>query len=149
MQAVLFIGIPATGKSSFYRERFFRSHVRISLDMLRTRRRERILLAACLLAQQPFVVDNTNLSRQARALYIELAKESRFQVVGYFFQSRVAEAVARNARRPAADRIPAKGVGGATRRLELPSLDEGFDALHFVSLTEEGFAVEDWRSTPS
>lgn len=145
MQAVLFIGIPATGKSSFYRERFFRSHVRISLDMLKTRRRERILLAACLLAQQPFVVDNTNLLRKERALYVELARESGFRVVGYFFQSRMADAVARNARRPEADRIPAPGVRGAARRLELPSVEEGFDALHFVSLLEDGFAVEDFN----
>ncbi len=36
VQAILFSGIQATGKSSFYRERFFHTHVRINLDMLRT-----------------------------------------------------------------------------------------------------------------
>src|SRR6476660_6211221 len=44
VEMVLFIGIPATGKSSFYRERFFRSHVRVNLDMLRTRHREQLLI---------------------------------------------------------------------------------------------------------
>ena len=53
VQAILFTGIQATGKSSFYRERFFHSHVRINLNMLRTRHRERVLLRACLEALQP------------------------------------------------------------------------------------------------
>ncbi|MBN1315005.1 MAG: hypothetical protein JXA42_06040 [Anaerolineales bacterium] len=37
MQAVIFIGIQATGKSTFFKERFFNTHVRISLDLLKTR----------------------------------------------------------------------------------------------------------------
>lgn len=39
----------------------------INLDTLKTRNRERILLAACLEAKQPFVLDNTNLTREVRA----------------------------------------------------------------------------------
>lgn len=60
MEAVIFVGIQGAGKSSFYKERFFRTHVRINLDMLRTKRRQEILLAACIEAKQPFVADNTN-----------------------------------------------------------------------------------------
>jgi hypothetical protein len=37
MQLVLFCGIQATGKSTFYQQRFFHSHVRRSLDLLRPR----------------------------------------------------------------------------------------------------------------
>lgn len=48
MEAVLFIGVQASGKSTFYRERFFSSHVRINLDMLKTRHREKRLLEVCL-----------------------------------------------------------------------------------------------------
>ncbi|MEL6944740.1 MAG: ATP-binding protein, partial [Bacteroidota bacterium] len=36
MQAILFIGIQASGKSTFYKERFFNTHVRISMDLLNT-----------------------------------------------------------------------------------------------------------------
>ena len=45
MEAVILVGIQAAGKSTFYRERFFGSYVQISLDLLRTRHRERSLLA--------------------------------------------------------------------------------------------------------
>jgi hypothetical protein len=47
-EAVIFIGVQASGKTSFYRQRFFETHLRISLDMLRTRQREQLLLVACL-----------------------------------------------------------------------------------------------------
>jgi hypothetical protein len=40
MERILFIGIQVMEKSTFYRERFFRTHVRVNLDMLGTRHRE-------------------------------------------------------------------------------------------------------------
>lgn len=58
MELVLFIGIQATGKSSFYRERFFKTHVRVNLDMLKTRHREGLLVKACIDGKIPFFVDN-------------------------------------------------------------------------------------------
>lgn len=60
MEAILLCGIQATGKSTFCRERLFSSHVRLNLDMLKTRHREDVLLRACIEAKQPFVIDNTN-----------------------------------------------------------------------------------------
>ena len=56
MEAVIFVGIQASGKSTFYKERFFDTHVRLNLDMLRTRHREKLLLRACLEGKQPFVL---------------------------------------------------------------------------------------------
>ncbi len=35
-EAVIFTGIQASGKSTFYQEQFSRMHIRINLDMLRT-----------------------------------------------------------------------------------------------------------------
>ncbi len=43
MEMVLLIGIPATGKSSFCREKFFHTYVRLNLDMLGTRHREKLI----------------------------------------------------------------------------------------------------------
>ena len=86
MELALFIGIQATGKSSFYKERFYRTHVRVNYDMVKTRHREDLLLKACLVGKTRFVVDNTNLARQERARYIRPAKAAGFTVVGYFFE---------------------------------------------------------------
>jgi predicted kinase len=48
MEAVIFCGIQGAGKNTFFKEHFFRTHVRISPDLLRTRHREKVFLNACL-----------------------------------------------------------------------------------------------------
>jgi hypothetical protein len=39
VEAVIYIGLQGAGKSTFCRERLFHTHVRLSLDMLKTRHR--------------------------------------------------------------------------------------------------------------
>ena len=144
MEAVVFVGIQASGKSSFYRERFFDTHLRINLDMLKTRRREQLLLHACIEAKQPFVVDNTNPSIEERAKYIELARSGGFRIVGYYFRSQPQEALARNNQRMGKARVPDKGILGAYKRLRVPTTEEGFDELYLVYIDEPGcFVVEE------
>jgi predicted kinase len=138
MEAVLLIGIQGAGKSTFYRERFFDTHVRINLDMLKTRYRERVLLSACLLAKQPFVVDNTNVLAKERARYIEPARENAFRVHAYFFEPDVRGSIARNTRRTGKRVIPVQGVLGTNKRLEPPRREEGFDRIYRVRLNAEG-----------
>jgi len=145
MEAVIFIGIQATGKSTFFQQRFFATHVHINLDMLKTRNRERILLAACLEARQPFVIDNTNVTREARARYIGQAKAAGFGVIGYYFKSALQSAIERNNQRSGKSRIPVKGIVATHRKLELPSYDEGFDQLFYVEIADNGaFIVKEW-----
>jgi predicted kinase len=146
VKAVIFIGIQGAGKSTFYRERFFDSHLRINLDMLRTRHREGRLLQACVETGQPFVADNTNPTRAERAVYIQAAKGAGFRVIGYYFQSRVEDCRRRNEQRPSDKQVPLRGLLGTVGRMELPSLDEGFDELHYVRIDEAGgFVVEEWK----
>ena len=143
MELVLFIGIPATGKSSFYKERFFRTHVRVNRDMLKTRHREELLIKACLEGKMKFVIENTNLTRSVRAQYIALAKQASFSVVGYFFESPAIDAVQRNKLRPEQERVPAVAIWAANKRLEVPSREEGFDELLRVRMVQPaGFSVE-------
>jgi len=146
MEAVIFIGIQGSGKSSFYQARFANTHIRLNLDMLRTRHREAILLRACLEAKQPFVIDNTNPTSAERKRYIELARIHHFRVVGYYFQSLAADALARNANRTGRARVPDKAILGTAKRLELPQRQgEGFDALYYVRFGATGdFQVEEW-----
>jgi predicted kinase len=143
MEAVIFTGIQGSGKSSFYKERFFLTHVRLNLDMLRTRHREAVLLRACIDAKQPFVVDNTNPAAADRQRYIAPARAGGFRVVGYYFEATVDDALRRNAARPPAQQIPKRGVLGTRKRLQPPRRDEGFDELFVVHLDDGGgFRVE-------
>jgi predicted kinase len=149
MEAVIFVGIQATGKSSFYIARFFQTHIRINLDMLRTRRRETLLLRACIEMQQRFVVDNTNPTLAERANYITPAKAAGFRVVGYYFPAVLGECIQRNNRRSGKQIVPIKGIVGTLKRLVPPSYAEGFDALYTVRIAEpDRFSVEEWPAAP-
>ncbi len=145
MEAVILIGIQASGKSTFYRQRFEDTHVRINLDMLKTRHREHILVEACIAAKQPFVVDNTNVTVSDRARYIALAKAAKFRVIGYYFQSPLRDSFLRNRQRATRKVIPEKGIAATYRRLQLPSFAEGFDKIYNVTLSApDVFTVQEW-----
>ena len=137
MEAIIFCGVQASGKSTYYQQHFFQTHVRISMDLLRTRNRERRFMELCLQTGQRFVIDNTNPSIEERSRYIGSAKEAGFQIVGYFFESLLPDAIRRNEGREGKARIPAKGVGGTYKRLQIPSLAEGYDKLYKVKLTPD------------
>ncbi|MBB4636424.1 AAA family ATPase [Longimicrobium terrae] len=143
MEAVILVGIQASGKSTFYKQMFFDTHVRISRDLLRTKNREARLLQLCLETRQPFVIDNTNPLAEERARYIGPARAAGFRVTGYFFRTEPRAAIARNNLREGRARIPIPGLLGTYKKLEEPRVDEGFDELNRVTLTADGrFVVE-------
>lgn len=137
MEAIIFIGVQGSGKSTFYREQFFDRYVRISLDLLRTRHRQQRFLDICLATQQRFVIDNTNSKITERAPYIAASKAARFRVIGYFFQTLLGDALRRNAQRTGKQFVPVGGVISTFKRLQKPTLDEGFDQLQAVTIDSE------------
>jgi predicted kinase len=146
VEAVIFVGLQGAGKTTFYKEQFFATHVRINMDMLKTRHRERRLVQVCIETGQPFVVDNTNPTRGDRAAFIGVAKEVGFRMVGYYFQSRVDDCRRRNEQRPVNQQIPLRGILGTAGRMELPARDEGFNDLYYVRIDDDGgFVVEEWK----
>ena len=146
MEAIIFIGIQAAGKSVFYRDMFSDTHIRINLDMLKTRHREKLLLQACLEMRQPFVIDNTNPTRKDRVRYIPLVQDAGFQVIGYYFQSKLQDAIQRNSLRSVEKQVPEVAIRGTYSKLELPSLDEGFDELFYVQIGQnQDFIVGTWQ----
>ena len=132
MEAIILIGIQGAGKTTFYRERFLETHVRISLDMLRTRRREQLLLTACLNAGQRFVIDNTNPTVDDRAPILPQCRAAGFRVIAYYLQIALRDAIARNNARPGKQRVPVPAMISAFNRLQVPTLDEGFDEVHTI-----------------
>jgi predicted kinase len=145
MQLIVFVGLQGCGKSTFYARHFADSHVRINLDMLKTRHRERLIFHVCLDALQPTVIDNTNPTPEERAAYIVPAKARGFEVVGYYFQSRIGDCKRRNEQRAQDQVVPLVGLLGTARRLILPTRIEGFDRLSYVRINEAGeYVVEEW-----
>ena len=143
-KAIIFTGVPACGKTSYYKE-FFGEYVHINLDTLKTRNKEKKLLAECINARCDFVVDNTNPSPEDRARYIQPLKEAGYEIIGYYFSSPISECIERNRKREGKQRIPDKAVAAVYGNLTIPSMSEGFDKLYYVKLTTDGFFTEDWR----
>lgn len=144
MEAVIFCGIQASGKSTFFKEKFFKTHVRISMDLLRTRNRERLFLETCFKTQQPFVVENTNPTRVEREKYISKARECGYRIIGYFFKTNLKDAIERNNCRDGKECVPEVGIKATLKKLELPSFDEGFDELYCVEIISGEFIIKDW-----
>lgn len=146
MEIVIFCGIQATGKTTFFKAKFFNTHIRISLDQLNTRNKEQKFIDTCLATQQQYVVDNTNPTKEDRKKYISEAKANKFKVVGFYFQSKINDALNRNSQRIGKENIPEVGIKGTFNKLEIPTLNEGFDELYFVEIENNSFKVEEWKN---
>lgn len=150
MEIIILIGIQATGKSEFCRRHFFDTHIRINLDMLKTRQKEKTLIEACLAAGQSFIVDNTNITKAERQKYIRLAKDAGFKVKSCYFRSDVDEALARNARRSEGAQVPVFLITSAHGKLEPPSFKEGFDEISYVQIGQGGdFIISEYQDLTS
>ncbi|MCR5610171.1 MAG: AAA family ATPase [Lachnospiraceae bacterium] len=140
----IMIGIQASGKSTFSKKRLS-DYTRINLDTLKTRNKEATELLRALLAEEDIVIDNTNPAASDRLRYIEKAKKNGYKIVGYFMQSKLKDCLERNERRTGTERIINKAIAATSNKLEMPSYEEGFDELYFVSIVDNDFVVEEWR----
>lgn len=142
-QAVILIGIPAAGKSTFC-ARFFgeaQEYVRINRDTLGSQEKVSSLLWQCLTARRSFVADNTQVQRAERARLIALAAAAGYEVCGYYLPARIDDCLRRNAQRSGSARVPDAAVRSMAARLEQPSYAEGFDRLYCVTWAEDGGCV--------
>lgn len=143
-ESIIFIGIPASGKTTFYNERYS-EYVHVNLDTIHTRNKEKNLICDCLQKGLSFVIDNTNPTAEGRAEYIQAAKANGYHVTGFYFRSSVAESLERNAKREGKAKVPDVAVKSVYKKMELPMYAEGFDELHYVNLKDDDFMVEPWK----
>ena len=140
---VILMGLQASGKSTFFATEFKeKGYEHISLDLLKTRRKEADILQKCIDDNKNCVIDNTNPTKTDRARYIVPGKHSDFRVVGYFLQSKLRECLERNDKRER--QVSHKGILATFNKIEMPSLDEGFDELNFVSIENGEFKISKW-----
>mgnify|MGYP003583341560 CR=1 FL=1 len=138
MQLIIFMGIQASGKSSYYLLNLANSHLRINLDMLKTRHREKIMFEAGLASKTKMVIDNTNPTIADRARYIQRAKDAGFKIIGYCFETELISALQRNRLREGKACIPDVGVRATYKKFEQPQHAEGFNALYKVNILGHG-----------
>ena len=143
-QMIVFIGIQASGKTTFYKE-LLACHglAHINLDTLHTRHKEAMAIEECLRSSISYVVDNTNPQIVDRQRYIPLAKSHGYEVIGIFFQSIVKECIERNNLRDKG--VPWHVIPCTSDKLQMPSYNEGFDQLFFARIVDKGFEITKWK----
>jgi predicted kinase len=145
VELVEFVGLQASGKSTFFRERFAESHQHVSKDLFANNRnknrRQEHLLRAALSAGRCVVVDNTNPTLEDRRALIGLGGEYGARIVGYFFDAGVRECIRRNEIREGKARVPDVAIYATAKKLVAPSIEEGFDAVLRVRLNDSAFEV--------
>ena len=134
MQLIIFTGIQASGKSTFYQQYFSSTHLRINLDMLKTRHRENIIFEAGLASKTKMVIDNTNPDDESRARYIQRAKDAGFEVIAYYFKTDLNSTLERNKQRQGKAYIPEIGVRATYKKIQIPHLSEGFSEIFQVKI---------------
>ncbi len=141
---ILFIGIQASGKSSFYRK-YLSDYEHISLDVLNTRNKERLAIEECIAKEKSFVIDNTNPTKEDRKRYFDKIAGKDYQAVGYFFRSVISESIERNEQRTGKQYVPRCAIAATSNKLEMPTFEEGFAELYYVYMKDGDFVVEEWR----
>ena len=136
-EAIIFIGLQGSGKTTYFEKHFAATHSHISRDVQRTADLESALLRDCLQCGRSFVVDNTNATRAVRAPYIQQAKAAGFQVRSYFFDTPVRTAIGRNNHRKDKKPIPVPAILRAAKTLEPPRREEGFDEIQIVKIESD------------
>jgi len=145
---VLAIGLPGSGKSSWFKRH---NVIPLSSDMVRSLlfddvREQRFqdlvfsnlrsMLKARLIAKRPMnYVDATNLTPQERQHWIKLAKDYNYEVHAVFFDVPLEVCVERHQRR---DRVvPEDMMRKMAAKLKPPSFDEGFAKITVVRVKKK------------
>jgi predicted kinase len=145
---VLAIGLPGSGKSSWFKRH---NITPLSSDLLRallfddpTEQRFqdlifsnlRSMLKARLIARRPMnYVDATNLSPHERSGWIKLAKDYGYEVQAVFFDVPVEVCLERNQRRER--KVPEDAMRRMAGKLKQPTFEEGFSKITVVRVKQK------------
>ena len=144
---MILVGLPASGKTTFYQRRFGSTHQHISKDLwpnsANKDRRQAEELRAALAQGRSVVIDNTNPAPADRAPVIAIARQYDARVIGYYFTASAREAVGRNRGREGKARVPDVAIFTRAKRMSKPLREEGFDELYAVVIDPAGdFSVQ-------
>jgi len=156
---ILLSGLPGSGKTTFYDKvlaaRYNYHLIRLSMDDLRRQitgqdffpAAESIVHSWLDLTGQyllehgySFLIDTTSLSKNIRLKWVQLAKKYGYVLKCFWLSTPPADCLERNKKR--ARFVPQDVILKMASTLQIPSFDEGYDDLIFVSTYHNFFQEE-------
>ncbi|MDQ6799694.1 MAG: ATP-binding protein [Acidobacteriota bacterium] len=136
-ELIIFVGLPGSGKSTYYFAHFAGTHVHVSKDLMKGVRssdsRQIAMVEESLGSGKPVVIDNTNPSAAIRAPLIAIGKRHGARIIAYYFDCSVKTALIRNQQREEGrGRVPKVAIFVTKKKLQPPAPEEGFDEIHVV-----------------
>ena len=142
LELIVFVGLQAAGKSTYYHARLAATHVHVSKDLMKNTRdrdaRQVREIDEALASGRSVVVDNTNPTPAVRAPLIAQGRRHGARVVAFYFETTVRDAVARNRGREGKARVPDAAIFATSKRMDPPSLSEGFDEVRVIAALPVG-----------
>ncbi len=137
MELIIFIGLQASGKTTFYHNNFASTHQHVSKDLFpnnkHKNRRQTQLITAALNEGKSVVVDNTNPTTIERAPLIEIGNSYDCKIIGYYFDLPLKVCLERNSQRHGKAKVPEVGIYATLKKLTRPDYSEGFHDLFDIS----------------
>ena len=136
-ELIIFVGMQAAGKSTYYHSHLAATHVHVSKDLMRTSgnrdAKQLRMIEEALAAGRSVVVDNTNPTPAVREPLIAAGRRHGARVVAVWFEAVVKDAVARNRLREGKARVPDVAMYVTARKLVRPTTEEGFDEVRVIA----------------
>ncbi|KAK1923128.1 polynucleotide kinase 3 phosphatase-domain-containing protein [Papiliotrema laurentii] len=146
VEIVLFVGPPASGKTSFFRKHFAGKYEHINQDTLKTRDKCLQLAQSCLEQGRSVVIDNTNRNRETRAVWVSLAARLSVPIRLFHFlcpldlarHNNMYRAVYAPPEEPPRTLIPGTAFNTYVAQFQQPDITEGFDEIRGVNFVWKG-----------
>ncbi|UOH79766.1 polynucleotide kinase 3'-phosphatase [Cryptococcus neoformans] len=147
VEIVIFVGYPASGKSSFFRKHFQPAgYVHVNQDTLRTREKCLNVAEQAVKGGKSVVIDNTNRNRETRAYWVALASKLNVPIRLFHFLCPPELAKHNNLYRayypppdePTRGLLPHIAFAGFETAFEEPKAEEGFKEVRMVNFHWEG-----------
>lgn len=129
---VIFMGTHRSGKTFYFNWHYAGKFIHIHSDENQTTSEEQKLIQECLDKGDDFVVDNTNCTKDERAVYIQSAKAAGYRVIGYLFRTQVSEPYDPYDQGNRPEQLYLQIVPADLSQIERPCYSEGFDELYYV-----------------
>lgn len=149
-ELAILVGLPGSGKTSFARARLGQ-HVQVSKDLMpntaRRDARQVELVREALAAGRSVVVDNINARAADRAPLIAAARDLGAPVLGYLLETELQDCLRRNRAREGKARVPDVALFVNRKRLQPPTLAEGFETIYRVRAADGQYDMTPYEPT--